>query len=239
MTSGHLASGGAPSGDNLYPSTLELTFGDEELNLDVPAGVWNPTPHGRFLGHKLLELDFSGDHVLELGTGCGIHAILLARRGAAKLTLTEIAPEIIDNARHNLSKHDVGVPIETVVCDWIQVPGGPFDVLVTNPPFAKSGKKNRRYFIQTMIQEAHKLLVPGGRLVFVQSSMANIPKTIEELELNGMSVRIVGETSGPFRPYYYEDEQFMLDLTKNPSSYFLVDGKHHERLCVFEATLQG
>ena len=58
--------------------------------LDVPAGVWDPTPHGVHLGHMLLRLDFSGTHVLELGTGCGIHAILIARRGAARMTLTEI-----------------------------------------------------------------------------------------------------------------------------------------------------
>ena len=77
-------------GDNLYPITLRERIGGHDLELDVPAGVWNPTPHGLHLSQMLAELDFSGEHVLELGTGCGVHAILLARRNAATLTLTDI-----------------------------------------------------------------------------------------------------------------------------------------------------
>ena len=67
----------------------------------MPEGVWNPTPHGLHLANMLLRLDFTGMHVLELGTGSGLHAILLARRGAARMTLTEIEPAISANARHN------------------------------------------------------------------------------------------------------------------------------------------
>ncbi len=67
-------------GDNLYPVILETQLGDHELHLDVPAGVWNPTPNGIHLGDMLCRMDFSGEHVLELGTGCGIHAIILAKQ---------------------------------------------------------------------------------------------------------------------------------------------------------------
>ena len=73
--------------------------------------------------------------------------------------------------------------------------GGPYDALVTNPPFAQSGKYNRRYFIDELILNAHKLLTPavggcshaGGSqtMVFVQSSAANVPLTMERLAENG------------------------------------------------------
>jgi len=225
------------SGDNLYPSKLEATFGEHELSLDVPAGVWNPTPHGVHLGNMLLRLDFQGSHVLELGTGCGLHAILLARRGAAQLTLTEIEQPILDNAEHNLAKHGVDVPAESLVADWTHVEGGPYDVLVTNPPFAKSGKRYRRHFIDTLVLDAHKLVVPGGRLVFVQSSMADIPRSLRLMEECGMQVRIVGETSGPFRDYYFEDEAFLREIASVPGGYTVQDGVHHERLIVFDARL--
>ena len=79
-----MTSGKKWQGSNLYPVTISQQFGDHLLELDVPEGVWNPTPHGIHLGNMLLELDFSGEHVLELGTGCGIHAILLARQGACR-----------------------------------------------------------------------------------------------------------------------------------------------------------
>ena len=65
----------ARTGSNLYPATMRQQFGELSLELDVPEGVWNPTPHGIHLGNMLMKLDFSNEHVLEIGTGCGIHAI--------------------------------------------------------------------------------------------------------------------------------------------------------------------
>ncbi len=224
-------------GDNLYPLQFEANFGEDELVLDVPAGVWNPTPHGVHLGIVLAGLDFAGQHVLELGTGCGLHAILLARHGARRLTLTEIDDAPLANARHNLGKHGCDCPVDYVVADWTHVPGGPYDTLVTNPPFAKSGKRYRRYFIDTLILDAHKLVRPGGRLVFVQSGMADVQRSIALMGENGMHVRILGETDGPFRDYYAEDEAYLLEMASIPGAYDVRDGERFERLIVFEATL--
>lgn len=224
-------------GDNVYPSRFEARFGDEELELDVPAGIWNPTPHGVHLGNMLLRLDFSREHVLELGTGCGLHAILLARRGATCLTVTEVERSVLANARHNIEKHGVEIPVDYVVADWTSVQGGPYDTLVANPPFAKSGKRYRRYFIDTLILDAHKRVAPGGRLVFVQSSMADVPRSIRLMEECGMRVRIVGETDGPFRSYYVEDEAYMAEMAAVPGGYSVREGVHYERLIVFEARL--
>ena len=56
-------------GNNLYPQELTLSFGDVTISLDVPEGVWNPTPHGMHLGNMILNLDFKGADVLELGSG--------------------------------------------------------------------------------------------------------------------------------------------------------------------------
>jgi len=227
------------SGDNLYPVTFRQEFGEHDLTLDVPDGVWNPTPHGVHLGEMLLRLDFTGQHVLELGTGCGLHAILLARRGAERLTLTEIDQAVLDNALHNLRKHGAALEVSTQVADWTRVTGGPFDALVTNPPFAKAGKAYRRYFLDTLILDAHKLVRPGGRLVFVQSSMADVPRTIGLLQENGMRVRKVGEVDGPFRDYYFEDEDYLVDMATIPGAYTVRDGVHYERLIVLEGTLPG
>lgn len=229
-------------GDNLYPQKLTERFGPHTLELDVPQGVWNPTPHGVELGNRLLQLDFTGEHVLELGTGCGIHAILLAYQGATRLTLTEIEEPILENARHNIAKHGIDVPIRGVVCDWTnhEAPGeggAGYDTLVTNPPFAKSGKRYRRYFIDTLILDAHKLVRPGGRLVFIQSSMADIPRSMRLMAENGMQVTVVGESDGPFRDYYFEDAAYMREMASVPGAYSVRDGVHYERLIVFSATL--
>ena len=227
-------------GDNLYPTTLNVQFGECKLNLDVPTGVWNPTPHGVHLGDMLATMDFSDESVLELGTGCGLHAITLSHRGAKRLLLTEIERSILDNARHNIEKHGVTAEVHYRIADWIQVGDDRerFDTLVTNPPFGKSGKRYRRYFIDTLILEAHKLVRPGGRVVFVQSSMADIPRTIHTLEENAMSVRVLGEKDAPFRDYYFEDPLYLKEMAAIPGAYSVRDGVHYERLIVLEGTLR-
>ena len=232
-----------PDDSNLYPISFTQTFGEHELKLEVPQGIWNPTPHGVHLGNMLLDLDFKGEHVLELGTGCGIHAILLSRLGAKKLTLTEIDAVVSENARHNLGRNGVDMPVEYVIADWTAVPGvshvgeAPWDSVVANPPFAKSGKRHRRYFIDTLILDAHKLVRPQGRLVFVQSSMADIPRSLGLMDECGMDVRIVGETDGRFRDYYLGDEAYLREMAAVPGGYSIRAGVHYERLIVFEATL--
>lgn len=227
------------AGSNLYPSQMEVKLGDYYLDLDVPAGVWNPTPHGIHLGNVLAKLDFSGKNVLELGTGCGLHAIVIAEQGAKRMTLTEIDEPILKNAEHNLKKYGCNLPVEYVVADWANLPDSNYDVLVTNPPFTKSGKIYRRYFIDTLILNAHKLIKPGGELIFIQSSMANIPRSISLMEECGMKVEILGETSGPFRKYYYQDAKYMKEIASFHGGYLMQDGVHYERLIAFRATLKN
>ena len=193
-------------------------------------------PHGMHLGNMILDLDFKDANVLELGAGCGNHTILIAHRQPSRLTVTEINAAILENTRHNLLKNNVRTPVEYLVADWTRIDKDPFDILITNPPFAKSGKRYYRYFIDTLINDAHKLIRPGGRLIFVQSSMADINRSIGLMKEWGMDVRIAGESKGPFRDYYFEDEVFMRNIEKFPGAYEMVDGQYYETLTVFEAT---
>jgi len=189
------------------------------------------------LGNMILNLDFKGDDVLELGSGCGNHTILIAQKKPKKLTVTEINRPILDNTRHNLKKNQIDLPVEYVVADWTHINKGPFDVLITNPPFAKSGKRYYRYFIDTLINDAHKLVKSGGRLIFIQSSMADKKRSISLMNEWGMKVRIVGETKGPFRDYYFGDKLFMENIEKFPGAYEKKGDQFIETLTVFEAVL--
>ena len=88
-----------------------------------------------------------------------------------------------------------------------------------------------------LIPDAHKLVRPGGRLVFVQSSMGDIPRSLRLMAEHGMQVRIVGETDGPFRDYYFEDKAYLREMAQVPGGYDVRDGVYYERLIVFEAVL--
>ncbi len=67
--------------------------------------------------------------------------------------------------------------------------------------------------------------------------MADIPCSIRMMAEFGMQVRIVGETDGPFRDYYFDDEAYMREMASIPGAYSVRDGRHYERLIVFRATL--
>jgi predicted RNA methylase len=211
------------------------------LEMDLRAGTddWSPTPHGHWLARMLAENDLvSGRDVLELGAGVANHTILIHRKGARSIVATEITEELLETSRENFERNcGTDVEIEFRVADWLSTPGR-FDTVVANPPFCQSGKQNRRYFIDSLILDAHKRLRPGGELVFIQSSMADFGETERLLDRNGFDVEVVGTTSGPFRDYYFEDEQFMLEIERVDGGYEMRDGVHHEHLRVYRARLR-
>jgi predicted RNA methylase len=214
---------------------------DELLDMDLSGGEddWTPTPHGQFLARMLAEHNVvQGLDVLELGAGVANHTILLQRQGARSIVATEITEDLLATTRRNLERNCPGADnVEFRVADWLDTPGT-FDVVVTNPPFCKSGRQNRRYFIDSLILDGHKRLRPGGKLVFVQSSMADVAKTERRLRENGFTVERLGSTQGPFRDYYFEDATFMDEIRSVPNGFEVKDGTHYETLVVLLAELQ-
>ncbi|MEL6713351.1 MAG: methyltransferase [Planctomycetota bacterium] len=211
------------------------------LEMDLSAGEddWTPTPHGRWLAHVVARNDFvSGKDVLELGAGVANHTILLHRKGARSIVATEITAELLATTAANLERNlDDPSTVELRVADWLDTPGQ-FDIVVTNPPFCQSGKQNRRYYIDSLVLDVHKRLRPGGELCFVQSSMADVPLTLERLDQNGFDARVVDTTSGPFRDYYFDDPTFMAEIERVEDGYFEKDGRKYERLSVVHAKLR-
>ncbi len=209
-----------------------------EMDLSVGDGDWAPTPHGVSLANALAEHDLvRGKRVLEIGAGSGNHTIILLRRGAAQVVATEVDTVRLATTQANVERNCPNAAVEYRVADWLQT-GGRFEVVVSNPPFCQSGKRNRRYFIDSLILDAHKRLVPGGQLVFVQSSMADIAKTLRRLEENGFAPEILDEEEGPFRDYYFEDETFMREIESVPNGFVVRGGVHFETLFVVGARLK-
>jgi len=224
----------------MTPPSRESVDPEQLLDMELSTGGddWQPTPHGRFLARMLAEHDLArGADVLELGAGAANHTIILLRQEPRSLVATEISAERLETTRANVARN---VPdarnVEYRVADWLNTPGQ-FDLVVTNPPFAKSGKRNRRYFIDALILDAHKRLRPGGSLVFVQSSMAGLAQTQAELERNGYAHEILGSTEGPWRDYYFDDPTSVEEARRVPNGFAVREGTHYETLFVLAARL--
>ena len=73
-----------------------------------------------------------GQSVLDLGTGCGYHALLAARAGA-RVVATDVSERALDFARLNAAL--AGLTIETRLGSLYEPVPERFDRIVTNPPF--------------------------------------------------------------------------------------------------------
>lgn len=151
-----------------------------------------------FLLADNLQVD-ENDRVLELGTGCGILSIISAKK-KAEVVATDINPAALECALENAKAHEVEDRIDFRKGDLFEVVGEEkFDIVIFNPPYlpippsessetklekAWDGGPDGREIIDRFLDKAEKYLKPGGRLLFLQSSLSGKKETLEKLEEN-------------------------------------------------------
>lgn len=109
--------------------------------------------------------DVAGSRVVELGCGTAYISAWLARRGAAQVVGVDPTPAQLATAR-SLSE-EIGPPIPLVRAAGEAVPlrAGAFDLVVSEYGAALWADPYR------WIPEAHRLLRPGGELVFLTNAV--------------------------------------------------------------------
>jgi hypothetical protein len=99
-----------------------------------PDHVLGPSPSASLLADVTVRPPV--DSVLDLGTGCGVQA-LLATRHARRVVATDLNRRAVEVAAFNAALNDVEV--EGVVGDLFEpIRGQRFDLVVSNPPFVIS-----------------------------------------------------------------------------------------------------
>ena len=74
--------------------------------------------------------------VLELGTGSGAIAVTLACEWKeVHVTAVDISEEALSLAKINAEKFNVQNKIDFLKSDWFQAVKGPFDLIISNPPY--------------------------------------------------------------------------------------------------------
>jgi release factor glutamine methyltransferase len=176
----------------------------KEKAFEVAKNVYEPA-EDTFLLADNLDVR-KGERVLELGTGCGLLAILAAKVGV-QMVATDINPAALKCARANAVKHRVGDRIDFRLGDLFEpVVGEHFDLVIFNPPYLpvepeeaicgpldrawEAGPDGRR-IIDRLLREMPNHLTPNGRVLFVQSSLANISKTLRVLKTSGFKVNTI------------------------------------------------
>lgn len=109
------------------------------LDFFVTPDVLIPRPETEHVVERVESL-YSKDEPLrfaDLGTGSGILAVTIATLFPRSTCLAmDRSPGALEVARRNASSHKVEARIEFVEGDFtVPLPGGPFDLIVSNPPY--------------------------------------------------------------------------------------------------------
>ena len=148
-----------------------VEMGERAWAADAPSwGVW-AAPEADL---QLLPEDMSGLDAIELGCGTGYFSAWMARRGAA-VTGIDISDKQLATARRLAEEHAVRVTFREGNAEATGLPDESFDFALSEYGAAIWCDPD------VWLREAHRLLRPGGRLVF----LGNHPLTLVTTPANG------------------------------------------------------
>lgn len=117
--------------------------------------------------------DLEGLDVVELGCGTAYFSAQLARRGALPVGV-DPTPAQLDTARRMMERTGVTFPLVEAPGERVPLPDASFDLAVSE--FGASLWADPALWVP----EAHRLLRPGGRLVFLTNSFISYLCAIDE-----------------------------------------------------------
>ena len=139
--------------------------------MDSPEwGTWNNAESDL----SLLPHDMTGMNAVELGCGTGYVAGWMARRGA-QVTAIDISAEQLATARRLAAAHGADIRFIEGNAESTGLPDGAFDFAISEYGASIWCRP------ETWLVEAHRLLRPGGTLVF----LGNHPLSLVCSPLNG------------------------------------------------------
>lgn len=182
-----------------------------DLTFQVLENVYKPA-EDTFLLAENLEVR-EGDLVLDMGTGCGIIAVLAAKK-AEKVVAVDLNPHAIRCAKLNAEYNGVVDKVDARLGDLFAPldKNERFDVIVFNAPYLPSapaekktwigrswaGGPDGRQLVDRFIIEAPQYLKRGGKILLVQSSLANIDKTLKKFRQKDFKAEVVAEEKVAF-----------------------------------------
>ncbi|MBW1779787.1 MAG: peptide chain release factor N(5)-glutamine methyltransferase [Deltaproteobacteria bacterium] len=183
----------------LVHEPLQYITGSQEfwsLDFTVDRHVLIPRPETEIVVEQAIMLAKTFEHVecpshkiLDLGTGCGAIAVVLAKEiASARVWGTDISEEALRLAQRNANKHGVSDRLTFRQGDlWEALLEKElrFDMIVSNPPYVSSeeyndlppevrdheprraldGRDDGMYYLEKIIRGAHDFLNPGGWIV--------------------------------------------------------------------------
>lgn len=129
--------------------------------------------NGDVFADSTAAAELAGARVLDVGTGTGEFAILLARRGC-RVTGIDLTPAMIDEARRQAAGEGLDIAFEVMDAQEPEFPAESFDYVVTRNLTWTLPDAEKAY------ESWHSVLRPGGRLINFDANYAASLRREEE-----------------------------------------------------------
>jgi release factor glutamine methyltransferase len=191
----------------VYPK--KVFFKDHVFQVD--EHVYEPA-EDTFLIAENMKVE-EDDVVLDVGTGCGILAVLAAEK-AKHVVAVDVNPYAIECARKNAEVNRVEGKIEFRCGDLFQPikPNEKFSLILFNAPYLPSepdeerswigkawaGGPDGRAVIDRFVVGVSNFLADRGRIQLVQSSLSNVNRTLDAFSEVGLEARVAAQVKVPY-----------------------------------------
>jgi len=192
------------------PSSAKRVYFDDYVFV-VDENVYEPAEDS-FLFAENLEVE-AGKSVLDMGAGCGILGILAAEK-ARDVIAVDVNPYAVRCAKENASVNNVRGKMAFVQGDlftWLSEKAL-FDVILFNAPYLPAdareadswigctwaGGVTGRQVIDRFISGVPKHLKRTGRVLLMQSTLANVDETVRRLAECHLNAEVVADRALPF-----------------------------------------
>ena len=192
------------------PLTAKKTFfGD--LAFEVCEHVYEPAEDSFLFAENLSVKE--GERVLDMGTGSGILGILSAKQGGEVVAI-DVNPYAVQCAKHNALTNHVQERMAFLRADLFNALNvdACFDVILFNAPYLPSdafeseswlgrawaGGTTGRSVIDRFISQVPTHLKQMGRVLLMQSNLADVAETQRRFAEFNMAVRVLAELALPF-----------------------------------------
>ncbi len=164
---------------------------------------------------------------LDIGTGTGLIALMLAQRCPAEITAIEIEKNAAEEACENIKQSRWNNRISVQNCsfqNFMETAPTSFDLIISNPPFFTDGIKNldqnksiARHNdllpFNILIEGSLRLLAPDGKLALILPVDQALQFTKEISERGFFPVRLTEVKPGPLKPA----NRYLMEFSKKPS----------------------
>ncbi|HIH73469.1 MAG TPA: methyltransferase domain-containing protein [Thermococcaceae archaeon] len=177
------------------------------LKIKLHPQVYEPAEDTFLLAENLRVKE--GDVALDVGTGTGIIALLMAKK--AKFVLgVDINPLAVELAKENARLNGI-TNVEFRQSDLFENVEGKFDIITFNAPYlpgepeepidlALVGGESGREVLDRFIGEFPDYLKENGIVQIVQSSITGIEETLKKLQSKGFVAEITAKER-----YFFEE----------------------------------